>query len=175
MNEIQILDEFAAVSARLGECLAHHGVLLSTAESCTGGLISTVVTMTPGSSQWFDRGFVTYSNEAKIDMLDVSPDTLHKQGAVSEEVAIQMAEGVLSNVSTSNMAISVTGVAGPGGGTETKPVGMVCFALAKRTNEGIVTLPFTRYFEGDRAEVRLQSCYFIIDQLLLMLEPPQSN
>lgn len=82
-----------------------------------------------------------------------------------------MAEGVLFKVPTSAIAISVTGVAGPGGGTETKPVGMVCFALAKRAGEGIVTLPFTRYFEGDRAEVRLQSCYFIIDQLNKVLEP----
>lgn len=166
-----VFNEFAEQSALLGKYLQHHGVLLSTAESCTGGLLSGIITMTPGSSQWFDRGFVTYSNDAKMAMLDVGVNTLEKHGAVSEEVAIQMAEGVLSNVPTSAIAVSVTGIAGPGGGTETKPVGMVCFALAKRTAEGIVTLPYTRHFEGDRSEVRLQSCYFIIDQLIHVLEP----
>lgn len=166
-----IFEEFSEQSAALGRCLEHHGVLLSTAESCTGGLVSGIITATPGSSQWFDRGFVTYSNDAKMAMLDVSATTLEKHGAVSEEVAIQMAEGVLFKVPTSDIAVSVTGVAGPGGGTEAKPVGMVCFALAKRAPEGIVTLPFTRYFEGDRAEVRLQSCYFIIDQLIQVLGP----
>lgn len=169
-----VLDEFADQSAILGEYLKHHGVLLSTAESCTGGLVSGIITMVPGSSQWFDRGFVTYSNDAKMSMLDVSATTLEKHGAVSEEVAIQMAEGVLFKVPTSTLAVSVTGVAGPGGGTEAKPVGMVCFALAKRAPEGIVTLPFVRHFEGDRTEVRLQSCYFIIDQLIKMLEPQGS-
>ena len=166
-----IFEEFSEQSATLGKYLEHHGVLLSTAESCTGGLVSGIITMTPGSSQWFDRGFVTYSNDAKMAMLDVSADTLDRHGAVSEEVAIQMAEGVLFKVPTSAIAVSVTGVAGPGGGTEAKPVGMVCFALAKRASEGIVTLPCTRHFEGDRAEVRLQSCYFIIDQLIKVLEP----
>lgn len=166
-----VFNEFAEQSALLGKYLQHHGVLLSTAESCTGGLLSGIITMTPGSSQWFDRGFVTYSNDAKMAMLDVGVNTLEKHGAVSEEVAIQMAEGVLFNVPTSAIAVSVTGIAGPGGGTQTKPVGMVCFALAKRTAEGIVTLPYTRHFEGDRSEVRLQSCYFIIDQLIHVLEP----
>lgn len=170
----KVLNEFAEQSALLGKHLQHHGVLLSTAESCTGGILSGIITMTPGSSQWFDRGFVTYSNEAKMAMLDVGANTLERHGAVSEEVAIQMAEGVLFNAPTSTLAVSVTGVAGPGGGTVSKPVGMVCFGLAKRTSEGIVTLPFTRHFEGDRAEVRLQSCYFIIDQLIQMLEPSRS-
>lgn len=167
----EVLDAFAEQSALLGSYLQHHGVLLSTAESCTGGILSGIITMTAGSSQWFDRGFVTYSNEAKMAMLDVGANTLEKHGAVSEEVAIQMAEGVLFKVPTSALAVSITGVAGPGGGTAAKPVGMVCFGLAKRTADGIVTLPFTRHFEGDRAEVRLQSCYFIIDQLIKMLEP----
>ena len=156
---------------QLGETLIQRGWMMATAESCTGGLLSAALTDVPGSSQWFDRGFVTYSNDAKMAMLDVSADTLDRHGAVSEEVAIQMAEGVLFKVPTSAIAVSVTGVAGPGGGTEAKPVGMVCFALAKRASEGIVTLPFTRHFEGDRAEVRLQSCYFIIDQLIKVLEP----
>lgn len=169
-------DEFTELSATLGKHLEHHGVLLSTAESCTGGLLSGIITMVSGSSRWFDRGFITYSNDAKVAMLDVSADTLDRHGAVSEEVAIQMAEGVLFKVPTSTLAVSVTGVAGPGGGTEAKPVGMVCFALAKRTaDDGIVTLPFTRHFEGDRAEVRLQSCYFILDQLVRTLEPLSST
>lgn len=171
-----VFEAFAEQSATLGKYLQHHGVLLSTAESCTGGMLGAIITMTPGSSQWYDRGFITYSNEAKMAMLEVGSNTLDKHGAVSEEVAIQMAEGALFKAPESTLAVSVTGVAGPSGGTADKPVGMVCFALAKRNPDGgIVTLPFTRHFEGDRAEVRLQSCYFIIAELIKLLEPLKAN
>ena len=127
-----VFEAFAEQSATLGKYLQHHGVLLSTAESCTGGMLGAIITMTPGSSQWYDRGFITYSNEAKMAMLEVGSNTLDKHGAVSEEVAIQMAEGALFKAPESTLAVSVTGVAGPSGGTADKPVGMVCFALAKR-------------------------------------------
>lgn len=105
------------------------GVRLATAESCTGGLIAGALTDVPGSSDVFDRGFVTYSNAAKQEMLGVKGETLAKVGAVSEEVAVEMAEGAL-RASRAQMAVAVTGIAGPGG-SEFKPEGRVCFALAK--------------------------------------------
>lgn len=156
---------------RLGQRLQCHRLMIGTAESCTAGLLSSIITMVPGSSAWFERGFVTYSNAAKVEQLGVSAQAIEKHGAVSEEVAIQMAEGVLGQVAAIDVGVSITGVAGPGGGTKTKPVGMVCFAVAKRTADGVVTLPFTQRFEGDRDEVRLQSCYYIVDQLNALLQP----
>lgn len=106
------------------------GVTVATAESCTGGLIAGAITDVPGSSAIFDRGFVTYTNAAKVEMLGVSPDTLDAVGAVSEAVAAQMAEGALAR-SGASLTISVTGIAGPGGGTAAKPEGRVCFGLAQ--------------------------------------------
>lgn len=112
--------------------LMARGWMLATAESCTGGMISATITDEPGSSNIFDRGFVTYSNAAKTEMLGVRPETLAAHGAVSEEVAREMAEGALAR-SAAGIAVSVTGIAGPGG-SETKPEGRVCFAVA--TTEG---------------------------------------
>lgn len=106
------------------------GVMIATAESCTGGLIIGALTDVPGSSAVVDRGFVTYSNAAKMDMLGVSPDTLANHGAVSEDTAREMADGALAR-STAQIAVSVTGIAGPGGGTAFKPEGRVCFGLAR--------------------------------------------
>lgn len=107
-----------------------HGVKIVTAESCTGGLISAALTEIAGSSDVFERGFVTYSNEAKSDMLGVSAELINSDGAVSERVARAMAEGALKN-SNAHIAVAVTGVAGPGGGTDEKPVGLVHIAVAK--------------------------------------------
>lgn len=112
------------------------GVRLATAESCTGGLIAGALTDVPGSSDVFDRGFVTYSNAAKQEMLGVKAETLAKVGAVSEEVAVEMAEGAL-RASRAQMAVAVTGIAGPGG-SEFKPEGRVCFALAKAGSATVV-------------------------------------
>lgn len=112
--------------------LMARGWMLATAESCTGGMISATITDEPGSSNIFDRGFVTYSNAAKTEMLGVRPETLAAHGAVSEEVAREMAEGALAR-SAAGISVSVTGIAGPGG-SETKPEGRVCFAVA--TAEG---------------------------------------
>ena len=117
---------------KLGEMLAAQKLTVCTAESCTGGGIANLFTTIPGSSVWFDRAYVTYSNQAKISMLGVDPDTLKQYGAVSEQVAQEMALGALRHSGT-NMAVSVTGVAGPGGGTAAKPVGMVCFDRRKRS------------------------------------------
>ena len=127
--------------------------MLATAESCTGGWVAKKITDLAGSSSIFDRGFVTYSNNAKHEMLDVSLTTLSEYGAVSEAVAIEMVVGALI-FSHADIAISITGIAGPGGGTIDKPVGMVCFAWIKR---GEKALAKTIMFDGDRDKVRNQA------------------
>jgi nicotinamide-nucleotide amidase len=141
------------------------GVILTGAESCTGGLIAATITSVSGSSSWFDRGFVTYSNEAKMTMLGVKRRTLDAHGAVSEETAREMAAGALAN-SNATIAFSVTGVAGPTGGSPKKPVGMVCFGFATK-NETRTT---TQHFQGDRAAVREQSVEFVLAELKRMME-----
>ena len=118
-----------ALAQKVGERLKAARAKLVTAESCTGGWAAQVVTSVAGSSAWFERGFVTYSNEAKRELLGVQEDTLRAHGAVSEETAREMAQGALSR-GKGTVALAVTGVAGPGGGTPDKPVGMVCFAWA---------------------------------------------
>jgi nicotinamide-nucleotide amidase len=126
------------------------GIRLATAESCTGGLIAAALTAIAGSSDVVDRGFVTYSNEAKNEMLGVPIPTIEVHGAVSEEVARAMAEGALTR-SRATIAVSVTGVAGPGGGSVEKPVGLVCFGLARA---GAPVRSEWRVFPGDRAAIR---------------------
>jgi len=147
-----------ALATRLGRQLALSGGMIATVESCTGGLIARALTETPGSSQWFDRGFVTYSNEAKIDMVGVSAQTLAAFGAVSEPTALEMAGGALAR-SRARMSLSVTGVAGPGGGSADKPVGTVCFGWAVADGRTRTT---TRRFDGDRAGVRWQAALFAL-------------
>ena len=126
---------------------------LATVESCTGGLISAILTAIPGSSKVFDRGFLTYSNEAKIELVGVPSKIINNHGSVSEEAALAMAEGGL-NYSNANIALSVTGIAGPGGGNEKKPVGLVFFACAIR---GGVTYSENYVFEGSRTNIRMES------------------
>lgn len=138
---------------QLADALNARGWMLATAESCTGGWIAKVCTDLVGSSGWFERGFVTYSNEAKQDMLGVKAATLTQQGAVSEAVTAEMAVGALQH-SRAQVAVSVSGIAGPGGGTLTKPVGMVCFGWAVK---GGAVRTETCHFEGDREAVRQQS------------------
>lgn len=133
---------------------------ICTAESCTGGLIAKSLTDLAGSSEWFDRGFVTYSNQAKIDMLGVQSSTLETHGAVSESVAQEMAAGAIQH-SESQVAIAVTGIAGPGGGSQDKPVGMVCFAFAIPGK----VIPEIHYFEGDRAKIREASLIHALHRL----------
>ncbi|HTQ74679.1 MAG TPA: nicotinamide-nucleotide amidohydrolase family protein [Burkholderiales bacterium] len=141
------------LAKRLGARLKKRKLLLATAESCTGGWIAQAVTSVPGSSGWFERGFVTYSNEAKKGMLGVRASTLARHGAVSEETAREMARGALKR-SRAQIAVAVTGVAGPGGGTRAKPVGMVCFAWALKKGD---TQSTVRRFHGGRERVRRQS------------------
>ena len=145
--------ELETLARRVGEALAVRGWQLASAESCTGGWIAEAVTAIGGSSAWFDRGFVTYSNAAKMDMLGVSAHTLATHGAVSEATVREMAEGALAR-SLADVAVAVSGVAGPTGGTPAKPVGMVCIAwAAKKAPTRCVTVHLT----GDRAAVRRQT------------------
>ncbi|HET6265510.1 MAG TPA: CinA family protein [Usitatibacter sp.] len=151
---------------RLGrECL-RQGASVSVAESCTGGGLAAAITSVPGSSAYFDRGFVTYSNEAKQELLGVSPRALARFGAVSEETARAMALGVLKQ-SPARLAVSVTGIAGPGGATPGKPVGLVWIAWARRRGL-VVAREF--HFRGGRAAVRRQAVAEAIAGLLEVLE-----
>ena len=129
------------------------GKKIATAESCTGGMVAAALTDIAGSSDVVDRGFVTYSNEAKTELIGVPADLIRRIGAVSAEVAQAMAEGALAH-SHADIAVSITGIAGPGGGTPTKPVGLVWFGLAKRAG---ATMIEKRQFVGDRAQVRQQA------------------
>ena len=142
-----------AEAAALLAMLRARGVMLATAESCTGGLIAGALTHVPGSSDVVDRGFVTYSNAAKTEMLDVPPALIAAEGAVSEPVAAAMAEGAIRR-SRADVAVSVTGVAGPGGGSAGKPVGLVWFGCARR---GMPAVTMQMVFPGDRAAVRAQT------------------
>jgi len=150
------------LSEAVGKVLHQKGLLLSCAESCTGGLVAAAITAVSGSSAWFDRGFVTYSNQAKTDHLGVSLQTLQDYGAVSPETAAAMACGVLQASLSSSIALSTTGIAGPGGATPGKPVGMVCFGVAWRSPHGVAHETFTQYFAGDRSEVRMASVQFAL-------------
>lgn len=152
---------FSLVQAA-SETLRAQNLKLATAESCTGGMISAAFTDLSGSSDIFDRGFVTYSNEAKMDMLGVLQATLDAHGAVSEHTAKQMCEGALKN-SLADITIAVTGIAGPSGGSEDKPVGLVYIGLAKKNAD---TQVFKHIFAGDRQAVRQQTVEQAITHLM---------
>lgn len=143
-------DRIVALAAELGAALQARQWRCAAAESCTGGLVAGAITAIAGSSAWFERGFVTYTNAAKIEMLGVPASLLDAHGAVSTQVARAMAEGALAH-SPADLAVAITGVAGPGGGTAAKPVGMVCLAWAVR---GGVTGATTLQLPGHRAAVR---------------------
>ncbi|WP_100655958.1 CinA family protein [Alteromonas flava] len=146
-----------ALAARLGKLLALKGKHLSCAESCTGGGIAYAITSVSGSSAWFQRSWVTYANQAKIDALGVSTQTLDSNGAVSEQTAAEMLHGVQQR-SGADVAVSVTGIAGPTGGTPTKPVGLVWFGFAVDQKEWLIA----QQFSGDRAQVRRQAIAFAL-------------
>jgi len=157
--------ELEALAAELGVVLLQRGWKLATAESCTGGWAAQAATAVAGSSLWFERGFVTYSNEAKMEMLGVRSETLEAFGAVSEETAAEMAQGALTH-SRAQAAFAVTGVAGPSGGTPEKPVGSVCFAWARAGAE-VVTA--RQQFSGDRRQVRAQSVELALRNMLALM------
>ena len=154
--------------------LAHsQGKMMVTAESCTGGLIAWALTQTAGSSQWFERGFVTYSNAAKVQAIGVSATLIDQYGAVSEAVARAMALGCLDTVSSAHIALSVTGIAGPTGATAGKPVGTVCFGWAIRApqaNAAPTCFVQTLYLTGDRAQIREQAAQLSISAAIVYLK-----
>ncbi len=142
--------ELAELATQLGNALRARGWMIATAESCTGGWIGEVLTSIPGSSAFYERGFITYANAAKVELLGVSPDTLVSHGAVSEETAREMARGALLK-SPVHVALAVSGIAGPGGGTREKPVGMVCYGWALQDG---TLMSSTCRLDGDREEIR---------------------
>jgi nicotinamide-nucleotide amidase len=156
-----------SLASQVAAQLIERELMVATAESCTGGLVAGALTAIPGSSAWFERGFVTYSNHAKTEMLDVPATLLEAHGAVSEEVARAMAEGALLE-SRAQTALSITGIAGPGGGTPDKPVGTVCFAWVILDDPPVSE---TVRFDGDRDAVRDQSVRHALGGLLLRLLP----
>jgi nicotinamide-nucleotide amidase len=153
-----------ALAAQVGQALKAAGAKLATAESCTGGWVAQSLTSIAGSSDWFERGYVTYSNAAKQEDLGVPADILDRHGAVSEETARAMAAGALKKTGA-GASLAVTGVAGPGGGSPAKPVGTVCFAWAR---EGKIRSE-TKRFDGDRESVRRQSVIHALQGVLELL------
>ena len=162
----QLEGQVQALAQQLGQLCAAANWKIVTAESCTGGLIARALTEIAGSSQWFERGYVTYSNDAKVDCLQVSPRTLSEYGAVSEPVAREMAMGALAH-SKAQLALSVTGIAGPDGGSSDKPVGTVVFGWAsvKRIEAT------TRRLDGDRAAIRLQAALYALARAAHYAQP----
>lgn len=154
------------LAQQLGKCLQQHGLLLVTAESCTGGWVGQAVTAVAGSSAWFERGFITYSNASKCEMLGVRQETLDQYGAVSPQTAQEMALGALTR-SRAQIAVAVTGIAGPEGGTASKPVGMVCFAWAIK--QGSVQQQ-THFFSGDREAIRRTAVTTALQGLLQLAD-----
>jgi nicotinamide-nucleotide amidase len=157
--------EIYELAERTGAALQKQGVMLATAESCTGGWIAEAITMIPGSSAWFERGFVTYTYISKREMLGVRPQTLEESGAVSEPTVREMAQGALAH-SHAQIAVAVSGTAGPGGGTPEKPVGTVCFAWARKDGAPRAE---TRHFAGDREAVRRLSVVHALRGILSLL------
>ncbi|KPJ67878.1 MAG: damage-inducible protein CinA [Coxiella sp. DG_40] len=156
---------FDKLARRVGSALKSQKLMLATAESCTAGQVAYVITSVSGSADWFERGFITYSNIAKQEMLGVNPKTLEHFGAVSEQTAKEMAEGALMR-SNSQISIAVTGIAGPTGGSKEKPVGTVCFAWARKDGQTNTT---KQHFKGDRNSIRSQATQFALEQLPIYL------
>ncbi len=156
-------NELFDIAKRLGQLLLSNKKKLATAESCTGGWIAQIITEVSGSSAWFDRGFVTYSNAAKIQMLGVKPETLDKFGAVSSQTAAEMVNGALLR-SDADCAIAVTGIAGPEGGTAEKPVGTVFIAWAYKNQDVKVV---QKKLTGDRHQIRRQTVKIALEGVVL--------
>lgn len=165
-REVPRDQELQLLAIRVGEALLRRGEMVSVAESCTGGYVAKLLTDVPGSSRWFGYGFVTYSDVAKQRLLGVAPATLEQHGAVSERTALEMAVGALA-VAGSARAVAITGIAGPDGGSEQKPVGLVWFGRAARLGDGAVgVVGLQRRFQGDRDAVRRQSAAYALELLL---------
>lgn len=156
-----LLRDIDRLAAEVGALLKKTGVKLALAESCTGGWVAQAITAVPGSSAWFDRGFVTYSNESKIEMLGVATATLAHHGAVSEAVVREMAQGAIRH-SRAHVSVAISGVAGPDGGTPDKPVGTVWFAWGQKLGYAEAV---RHQLTGDRATVRARSVLIALDGL----------
>jgi nicotinamide-nucleotide amidase len=163
---IDSTEQINQLSLQLAERLLNLGIRLVVAESCTGGWVAKVLTDLPGSSEWFDRGYVSYSNLAKQSMLGVSSETLERFGAVSLQTVGEMTRGALQQ-SGADLALAISGIAGPGGGSEEKPVGTVCFSWQLSDQPPQLELC---YFPGDRDQVRLQSVEHALRQLIGLLQ-----
>lgn len=160
------MDELNQLAAQVGATLKARGWTLATAESCTGGWVGEAVTSVAGSSRWYDRGFITYTNESKQEMLGVSAQTLAEYGAVSEQTVKEMAAGALKH-SRADITVAISGIAGPGGAVPGKPVGTVCMAWAMHSGGGHAK---TFHFDGDRTEVRRQAVIVALRGVLHMIE-----
>lgn len=156
------LEDLDTLAHEVGRALKKRDLMLATAESCTGGWAAQIITSVAGSSEWFERGFVAYTNIAKRELLDVKTTILSRYGAVSEQAARAMAEGALAR-SHAQVTLAITGIAGPGGGTTEKPVGTVCFAWAGKKRD---TTSRKHIFAGDRQTVRRQSVVTALQGLL---------
>jgi nicotinamide-nucleotide amidase len=159
-------ERISQLSMACADRLRAQGLRLAVAESCTGGWLAKVLTDLPGSSAWFDRGYVTYSNSAKQSMLGVREATLIAHGAVSQECVAEMSQGVLDQCDA-DLSLAVSGIAGPSGGSEEKPVGTVCYAWQRRGQAPQVS---RECFDGDREAVRQQSVAYLLERLQEMLD-----
>jgi len=163
MNKLPSIPQLIELAQEVGIALQARQWLLTTAESCTGGWVAQTITDVSGSSQWFERGFVTYSNQAKQDMLGVKSATLLDYGAVSEETAREMAEGAITH-SLADISVAITGIAGPGGGSVEKPVGTVWLAWAGK----YIPTQISKYqYSGDRYMIRLQATQQALEGILI--------
>ena len=163
---MSLTSRIQTLSQRLNKLLAQKELQITTAESCTAGLISSYITSVAGASSIFGRGFVTYSNDAKMELLNVKLKTLQNHGAVSIETAKEMAEGALSN-SYADISIAVTGIAGPGGATKEKPVGTVAIAISKKNGKTTATM---NHFEGTREEIRYKAAIEAINEAIIAIK-----
>ena len=161
-GDVMTSDDLNILAQEVGRTLKKHGLMLATAESCTGGWAAQMITSVAGSSEWFERGFVSYTNLAKREMLGVKTTILSRFSAVSEQTARAMAEGALLN-SHAQVALAITGIAGPSGGTPEKPVGTVCFAWAGKKRDSNSA---KHVFTGDREAVRRQAVVTALQGLL---------
>jgi nicotinamide-nucleotide amidase len=157
--------DLESIAQKIGSELKARNLMFATAESCTGGWVGQVVTSVPGSSHWYECGFITYTNNSKRELLGVSTDVLARFGAVSEQTARAMAEGALER-SRAQVSLAITGIAGPGGGTEEKPVGTVCFAWAGENRE---TVTRRLQFDGDRQAIRQQAVAEALNGMLTFI------
>jgi len=158
------------ISKEVAKLLIARGWTLALAESCTGGLVCAALTDLAGSSDWFERGYITYSNQAKTECLDVAAETIESFGAVSEQVAKAMSEGAQKNAGV-NISVSITGIAGPAGGSIQKPVGTVCFGWTiQKENLAAITICKTMQFSGDRQAVREQARDYALSELIKLLK-----